>query len=138
EPVITAKPATRTLVLYPALRGRRRRPRDNARGLEEAEALVRAIDLDHVGSEIVPVRDPRPGSYFGSGQVEQLAGWIAEHEIGLVFVDTNLSPVQQRNLEKSWKAKVIDRTGLILDIFGERAATREGVLQVEMAALSYQ
>ena len=99
---------------------------------------MRAIDLDLVGSEIVPVRAARPGSFFGSGQIESLRGWIAEHEVELAFVDTTLSPVQQRNLEKELGAKVIDRTGLILDIFGERAATREGVLQVEMAALTYQ
>ena len=99
---------------------------------------MHAIDLDLVGSEIVAVRAARPGSFFGKGQIESLKGWIEEHEVELVFVDTALSPVQQRNLETGFGAKVIDRTGLILDIFGERAATREGVLQVEMAALSYQ
>ncbi|MDA0220201.1 MAG: GTPase HflX [Proteobacteria bacterium] len=114
------------------------RARDDERGLQEAEALVRAIDLDLVGSEILPVRAARPGSFFGSGQIASLKGWLEEHEVELVFVDTTLSPVQQRNLETGFGTKVIDRTGLILDIFGERAATREGVLQVEMAALSYQ
>ncbi len=101
-------------------------------------ALARAIDLDIVDGEIVAVRQPRPGSFMGSGQVEELKGYIAEKEIGLVFLDTALTPVQQRTLERAWNAKVIDRTGLILDIFGARAATREGVLQVEMAALTYQ
>ncbi len=120
------------------MRGRHKRARDDERGLQEAEALVHAIDLDLVGSEIVPVRSARPASFFGTGQIESLKGWITEHEVELVFVDTALTPVQQRNLETGFGAKVIDRTGLILDIFGERAATREGVLQVEMAALSYQ
>ena len=84
------------------------------------------------------MRTPKPGTLLGKGQVESLAGEIAADEIGLVVVDWTLSPVQQRNLEKAWNTKVIDRTGLILDIFGERARTKEGVLQVEMAALSYQ
>jgi GTP-binding protein HflX len=131
------KPA-RTLVLYPSLKGKWRRERDDERGLEEASALARAIDLDIVHEEIIAVREPKPGLYLGSGQVDSLHGYIEEEEIELVFMDTTLSPVQQRNLEKALNAKVIDRTGLILDIFGARAATREGVLQVEMAALSYQ
>tara|TARA_Y100001934_G_scaffold113764_1_gene139144 strand:- start:10912 stop:12258 length:1347 start_codon:yes stop_codon:yes gene_type:complete len=129
---------TRTLVLYPSLRGKWRRPRDDDRALEEAVALARAIDLDIVSEEIIVVRSLKPGLYMGSGQVEDLHGYIKEKEIELVFIDTTLSPVQQRNLEKKLHAKVIDRTGLILDIFGARAATREGVLQVEMAALTYQ
>jgi len=120
------------------MRGKWRRPRDDERALEEAAALVRAIDLEIVAEEIVTVRLPKPGAFLGSGQVDGLKGYIAEKDIGLVFLDTTLSPVQQRNLEKAWKAKVIDRTGLILNIFGARAATREGVLQVEMAALTYQ
>ncbi len=129
---------TRTLVLYPSLRGRWKRERDDDRGLEEASALARAIELDIVAEEIISLREPKPGLYLGSGQVEELHNYIAEEEIELVFMDTTLTPVQQRNLEKALDAKVIDRTGLILDIFGARAATREGVLQVEMAALSYQ
>ncbi len=129
---------TRTLVIYPSLRGRWRRERDDDRGLEEASALARAIELDIVAEEIISLREPKPGLYLGSGQVEELHNYIEEEEIELVFMDTTLTPVQQRNLEKALDAKVIDRTGLILDIFGARAATREGVLQVEMAALSYQ
>lgn len=100
--------------------------------------MARAIDLEVVEARAVVVRTPKPGTLFGKGQVEGLAGEIAADEVGLVVVDWSLSPVQQRNLEKAWNAKVIDRTGLILDIFGERARTKEGVLQVEMAALSYQ
>ena len=91
-----------------------------------------------VRAEIVRVARPAPGTFFGSGNVEILRDLIAENNIGLVVVDAPLSPVQQRNLERRWQAKVIDRTGLILEIFGERARTHEGRLQVELAALSYQ
>jgi GTP-binding protein HflX len=80
----------------------------------------------------------RAGTLFGKGKVEEIAARVAEAEVGLVIIDGPLSPVQQRNLEKAWKAKVLDRTGLILEIFGDRAQTREGVLQVELAHLSYQ
>jgi GTP-binding protein HflX len=100
--------------------------------------LARAIDLQVVRAEIVRIARPAPGTLFGSGNVEMLRGIVAENEIGLVVVDGPLSPVQQRNLERHWQAKVIDRTGLILEIFGERARTHEGRLQVELAALSYQ
>jgi GTP-binding protein HflX len=91
-----------------------------------------------VRAEIARVAKPRPASLLGSGSVNNFRDMISENEIGLVVVDGTLSPVQQRNLEKSWQAKVIDRTGLILEIFGERAHTHEGRLQVELAALSYQ
>jgi GTPase len=91
-----------------------------------------------VGARVVPIRTPKPATLLGKGQVESLAGEIAADEVALVVIDATLTPVQQRNLENAWKTKVIDRTGLILDIFGERARTKEGVLQVEMAALSYQ
>jgi GTP-binding protein HflX len=100
--------------------------------------LARAINLEVVRAEIVRLARPVPGTLFGSGNVEMLRGVIADNEIGLVVVDGPLSPVQQRNLERRWQAKVIDRTGLILEIFGERARTHEGRLQVELAALSYQ
>ncbi len=100
--------------------------------------MARAIDLEVVRAEIVRLARPVPGTLFGSGNVEMLRGIIADNEIGLVVVDGPLSPVQQRNLERRWQAKVIDRTGLILEIFGERARTHEGRLQVELAALSYQ
>jgi len=91
-----------------------------------------------VRAEIVRVARPVPATLFGKGNVETLRGIIAENGIGLVVADAALSPVQQRNLERRWQAKVIDRTGLILEIFGERARTHEGRLQVELAALSYQ
>ncbi|MBM3560161.1 MAG: GTPase HflX, partial [Alphaproteobacteria bacterium] len=106
--------------------------------LEEACGLAAAIDLEQVHSEVVRLVAPRPATLFGSGTVERLAATVSGTEAELVYVDGVLSPVQQRNLEKAWKAKVIDRTGLILEIFGERARTREGQLQVELAALTYQ
>src|SRR5690606_25345167 len=95
-------------------------------------------DLETVHSEIVMVNDPRPATLLGSGKLEELAGRIKDGEIELVFVDHPLTPVQQRNLEKALDAKVLDRTGIILEIFGRRARTREGVLQVELAHLEYQ
>jgi GTPase len=106
--------------------------------LEEAVGLARAIHLDVVGAKIARVAYPRPSSLIGGGTLESLGALIRENDVGLVIVDAPLSPVQQRNLERRWCAKVIDRTGLILEIFGERARTREGRLQVELAALSYQ
>jgi GTPase len=106
--------------------------------LDEAVGLARAINLEVVGGEIVRLARPVPGTLLGKGSVETLGVAIAEQQIALVVVDGTLSPVQQRNLERSWKTKVIDRTGLILEIFGARARTHEGRLQVELAALSYQ
>ena len=102
-------------------------------------ALAAALPgLTVVGGLVVPVRTVQPGTLFGSGKLEELKARIEAEEIGLVLVDGPVSPVQQRNLEKEWGVKLLDRTGLILEIFADRAATREGVLQVELAALSYQ
>ncbi len=112
-----------------------RDPRD---ALVEASSLAQALDLDVIDALTVPVPRKRAGTLFGSGKVEEISEAIAAAEIGLVIIDGPLSPVQQRNLERVWKAKVLDRTGLILEIFGERAQSREGVLQVELAHLSYQ
>ncbi|MGH7058939.1 MAG: GTPase HflX [Stellaceae bacterium] len=106
--------------------------------LDEAVGLARAIRLDVVCAEIARIARPRPDSLLGRGAVENIGGLVSENDIGLVVVDAALSPVQQRNLERRWQAKVIDRTGLILEIFGARARTHEGRLQVELAALSYQ
>jgi GTP-binding protein HflX len=106
--------------------------------LDEAVGLARAIDLDVLESGIVPVSEIRPATYIGSGKVAEIAGLIKTLEAGLAVMDCALSPVQQRNLEKAWNAKVLDRTGLILEIFGRRARTREGALQVELAHLNYQ
>ncbi|WP_245256788.1 GTPase HflX [Hyphomicrobium denitrificans] len=106
--------------------------------LSEAVGLANAIDLDIIDSAIVPMSEPRPSTLLGSGKVDELGGRVRDLDIGLVVVDHALTPVQQRNLEKAWNTKVVDRTGLILEIFGARARTREGVLQVELAHLSYQ
>ena len=129
---------TRAWVLHPDLKGDRDR-RDADMALEEAVALAAALpDLEVVGATVVPLRDPQPGTLFGSGKVAELKSVLKEAEAELVLVDGPVTPVQQRNLEKEWGVKLLDRTGLILEIFSDRAATREGVLQVEMAALSYQ
>src|SRR5690606_4085955 len=95
-----------------------------------------ALHVHH--ADIIPVRETRPSSLFGTGIIERYKGYIEDHDIKLVVVDAALSPIQQRTLEKQWNTKVIDRTGLILEIFGARARTAEGRLQVELAALTYQ
>jgi GTP-binding protein HflX len=137
----------RAIVIEPHLRGRApvsadaRAPaalRSPEARLEEAVGLARAIDLSVVSSGIVPLADIRPATFIGKGKVEELAGLVKSEEAGIVVMDCALSPVQQRNLEKAWGAKVLDRTGLILEIFGRRARTREGALQVELAHLTYQ
>ncbi|PRX30527.1 GTP-binding protein HflX [Meinhardsimonia xiamenensis] len=134
---------TRAHVLHPDIpsreTGSERRRRDPQRALEEAVALAAALpDLVVVGAEVVRLNRPHPGTLFGSGKLEELGRKFKEEKIDLVLVDGPVTPVQQRNLEKRWGVKLLDRTGLILEIFSERARTREGVLQVEMAALSYQ
>jgi GTPase len=106
--------------------------------LDEAEGLAEAIGIDVTARRAFRLRSAKPATLFGKGQTEAIAQMVAEHEAGLLIVDAALSPVQQKNLEEATKAKVIDRTGLILEIFGERAATAEGRLQVELAHLDYQ
>jgi GTP-binding protein HflX len=106
--------------------------------LDEAVGLAAAIDLEIVDSGIVALGEIRPATYIGKGKVDEIAGIVKTHDAELVVMDCALSPVQQRNLEKEWRAKVLDRTGLILEIFGRRARTREGSLQVELAHLTYQ
>jgi GTP-binding protein HflX len=102
-------------------------------------ALAAALpDLEVVGADIVRLPRAQPGMLFGSGKIEELKARIEADEVGLVLIDGAVTPVQQRNLEKAWGCKLLDRTGLILEIFADRARTREGVLQVELAALSYQ
>ena len=130
-------PAQRALVIHPVMRGDESR-RDPQARLDEAAGLAAAIDLEVVEKLLVPVSQRRPSHLLGSGKVDDLKGLIAELAITLVIVDHALTPVQQRNLERAWQAKVIDRTGLILEIFGARAQTKEGTLQVELAALEYQ
>lgn len=127
----------RALVLKPMMKGPVRQ-RDPAPMLEEAVGLARAINLAVVHASIINLAHVTPSTLFGSGVVEQYAGIVANHKIDLAIIDHELSPIQQRNLEKEWKCKVIDRTSLILEIFGERARTKEGQLQVELAALDYQ
>ena len=139
-----AKSPPRTCVLHPALArppaagNACERVREPASRLTEAVSLARAIDLDVVDADVVPVQKPRPATLFGPGRVEAVADAVSAHELGLVVVDGALTPVQQRNLERAWRCKVIDRTALILEIFAARARTREGRLQVELAALRYQ
>jgi len=106
--------------------------------LAEATGLAEAIDLEVVEGICLPVEIRRPATYLGRGKCEEIAQKVADHGAGLVIFDGDLSPAQQRNLERVFSAKVIDRTGLILEIFGERARTREGELQVELAHLNYQ
>jgi GTPase len=135
---------TRTLVVGPYRTKLRKGPghaapmRSIAARIDEATGLASAIDLTIVDSIVAPTDMPRPATYLGSGKTEELAQMVRDKEIGLVVMDAALSPVQQRNLEKAFAAKVIDRTGLILEIFGRRARTREGTLQVELAHLGYQ
>ena len=100
--------------------------------------MARAIDLDVREAIVAPLAQLKPATYLGSGKAEEVAALVKEQEADLVMMDCALSPVQQRNLEKAFGAKVIDRTGLILEIFGRRARTREGALQVELAHLTYQ
>ncbi len=129
---------TRAFVLHPEIRTdpERRAPQP---ALAEAISLARALpQLDVVGADVVPLRKVDAGKLFGKGKIEEIRERIEAAEVELVLVDGPVSPVQQRNLEKVWKVKLLDRTGLILEIFSDRAATREGVLQVEMAALNYQ
>jgi GTPase len=106
--------------------------------LEEAVGLTRAIDLDVAAAEVVRLQEYRPATLLGQGTVERWKDTVADQHVELAVIDGALSPIQQRNLERAWNCKVIDRTGLILEIFGERAWTAEGRLQVELAQLTYQ
>ena len=125
-------------MLHPDVRTDRAR-RLPEHGLAEAVSLASALpELEAIGQEVVRLPRVHPGMLFGSGKVAELKTRLKEAEIDLVLVDGPVSPVQQRNLEKEWSVKLLDRTGLILEIFADRARTREGVLQVELAALSYQ
>ena len=131
-----AVPLIRAAVVHPD------RGSDNARHaadrLEEAVGLARALDLDVRAEEVVRIRSVTPATLFGSGKVEELAALFRAAEAEAVVIDDQLTPVQQRNLEQAWDVKVIDRTGLILEIFGRRARTKEGRLQVELARLEYE
>ncbi len=139
------KSPDRCIVIVPVLQTRAEpnaeapfHTRSESARLEEALGLARAIDLDIVHSGLVVTKKPRPATLIGAGKVEEIKGIVAALDAGLVIVDQALTPVQQRNLEKAWNAKVLDRTGLILEIFGARAQTKEGKLQVDLAHLTYQ
>jgi GTP-binding protein HflX len=143
----TAGHQTSAVIIVPVLSRQSRGDDDSVRPrlsrspedrLAEAVGLACAIDLVPVHTAIVVVGDPRPATLLGSGKVEELAQIVIETDAELVIVDHPLTPVQQRNLEKATNAKVLDRTGLILEIFGRRARTKEGTLQVELAHLNYQ
>lgn len=129
---------TRAWVLHPDIYGANQR-RGASFALEEAVSLAHALpELEVVGSTTVRLPKAHAGMLFGKGKIEELKSLFEAAEVELVLIDGPVSPVQQRNLEKAWGVKLLDRTGLILEIFSDRARTREGVLQVEMAALSYQ
>ncbi|AZN99916.1 GTPase HflX [Mesorhizobium sp. M9A.F.Ca.ET.002.03.1.2] len=142
-----AEGSTRAVVIVPVLTRQPRGDEDTNRPRlmrsaearhDEAVGLARAIDLDPIHTAVVTVNDPRPATLLGSGKVAEFAEIVKEGHAELVIVDHPLTPVQQRNLEKELNAKVLDRTGLILEIFGERARTKEGTLQVDLAHLNYQ
>ena len=146
ELVPGVRPADRALVLHPSLRTSRHTRgeggiawlRDQNLKLKEAVGLALAIGLEIAANEVVDLARTRPATFLGKGKVEEYATLIKAEEIDLVVMDCALNPIQQRNMERAWTVKVIDRTGLILEIFGERARTAEGTLQVELAHLTYQ
>ena len=131
----SAKHITRVAVIYPFVNNTET---DADARLSETIRLAAAISLDVVWSGVLKLREIRAGTFFGKGNIDKIATIINEHEADLLIVDGDLSPIQQRNLEKSLNIKIIDRTALILEIFGERAQTKEGSLQVELAHLTYQ
>ena len=130
-------PVQAALVLHPD-RARREDLRAAESRLAEAVGLAEALDLKVVRALIAPLRTPVPATLLGAGKVAEIGVLCAELELDVVVLDDALSPVQQRNLERAWKVKVVDRTGLILEIFARRARTREGRLQVELARLAYE
>ncbi|MEA2954336.1 MAG: GTPase [Alphaproteobacteria bacterium] len=148
SPTTAGSETARAIVIEPFLRQRSTPPAAGARldeetrspatRLDEAIGLARAIDLNVAQAGVLPLSAIRPATFIGKGKVEEIAGLVKSLEAGVVVMDCAISPVQQRNLEKAWNAKVLDRTGLILEIFGRRARTREGSLQVEHAHLIYQ
>ncbi|WP_411956670.1 GTPase HflX [Paracoccus homiensis] len=139
EPTSTEAKPTRAYVIHPDLGTARTQRREPEHALAEAVALAHALPgIEIVGEEVARLRDPNPGMLFGKGKLAEIGARLTAVEAELVLIDGPVTPVQQRNLEKDWGVKLLDRTGLILEIFADRARTREGVLQVELAALSYQ
>ena len=132
------KDITSVWVLQPKLKTELK-DRDNSSSIGEAKALAKALPyVNIVGSSVIPIERISPKQFFGSGKIGELSINFKLQKIDLVVINSQISPVQQRNLEKEWQVKVLDRTALILEIFSDRAVTKEGVIQVEMAALSYQ
>ncbi|HIC66594.1 MAG TPA: GTPase HflX, partial [Paracoccus sp.] len=139
EPTSTEARPTRAYVIHPDLGHARVQRRTPEHALAEAVALAHALPgIEIVGQEVARLRSPDAGRLFGKGKLAEIGERLSAEEAELVLVDGPVTPVQQRNLEKAWDVKLLDRTGLILEIFADRARTREGVLQVELAALSYQ
>ena len=145
SPAVSGGETGRAIVIEPWVKAAPRRnigqqasARTPEARLQEAVGLARAIDLTVVEAGLVTLSEIRPATYIGKGKVDEIAGMVKSLSASVVVMDCPISPVQQRNLEKAWNAKVIDRTGLILEIFGRRARTREGALQVELAHLTYQ
>ncbi len=138
EMMDTKKELDRVLAVHPRMSELRWSDSASASRKEEFERLVLSLGCELQCSEVVKVRRALPSTLIGSGQAKEIARLVEVHEAKVVFVDHQLSPIQQRNLEKAFDAKVVDRTGLILEIFGSRAKTREGVMQVELASLNYQ
>jgi len=134
---IEQNPKTRTIVICPVLADDKSLISPESR-LNEALGLSLAINLEVVDKQIVCLKEIKPATYFSKGFIEKILPIIKENDVFLMVADTSLTPIQQRNLEKALRIKVIDRTALILEIFGERAQTNEGKLQVELAHLTYQ
>ena len=126
------------LVIHPLVKNLRELGRDPNSRLDEIVSLALAIDVDVIHAEVISLSRIKPSTLFGKGTVQSISDTISSNHIGIAVIDSALTPIQQRNLERAWNCKVIDRTGLILEIFGERAKTREGRLQVDLAALTYQ
>lgn len=139
KPAYSEKSTNRAFIIHPSFKKKSLADSRSAQScLDEAEGLAHAIDLEIAEKISVNLAAAKPATLFGSGKVEELGSYIEHTGAGLVIINTHVSPVQQRNLEKAWQVKVIDRTALILEIFGARARTHEGKLQVELAALNYQ
>lgn len=132
----TAAPRERAIVIHPL--GSDNSGRVPELRLQEAVGLTEALGVEVVYSSLETLRELKPSTYFGSGKIEELAKMCEDHEAGVIIIDDEITPVQQRNLEKKLNAKVMDRTGLILEIFSLRARTNEGKLQVELARLNYE
>ena len=129
---------TRTLIIHPDIKKLRNNSAVISGSINESVSLSMSLKLVVIATKIIKISTPRAGYLFGKGSILNILNEIKEHKIDLIIVNGDISPIQQRNLEKVWQVKLIDRTHLILEIFADRAATREGTLQVDLATLSYQ